>query len=133
MARLLRVIADESSFDSVSLQTIDQFEVPLSEYRLGTYLVCGGEYIPGVYRSSSEPCDVSLGRGLLASDGFNRQLQLKVKSVGGKMRLRWHATFTDRLEGIAVGDKLEALHDESNKMFEAMITDETRRYMGGEA
>jgi uncharacterized protein (TIGR04255 family) len=133
MGQLVQVIGDESSFDSVSLQTIDQLEVPRSEFTLGRYLVCGGTYVPGLYESSAEPCDISLGRGLLASDGFNRQLQVKVTSVGSGMRVRWHATFTNKLQGNSIAAKLEALHSESNEMFESMITDDTRRFMGGQA
>jgi hypothetical protein len=133
MNNLLQVVGEAADFDSGSLQTIDQLDVPRSGFQVGRYLVCGGEYIPGTYQSSSEPCDISLGRGLLPSDGFNRQLQLSVKADGPKMRIRWHATFTNRLRGASVAQRLEDLHNESTKMFEAMITDETRQFMEGEA
>lgn len=130
VVRLLDVMGSAAEFGSVSFQTIDQIEVPAIEYRLGRFVVCGGKYVPGFYESSTQPCDITLGLGLLSSDGFNRQLGLKAQAIGENMRLRWHSSFTDILQDDLLV-RLEALHEESNEMFEAMITDETRRHMGG--
>src|SRR6185503_14455980 len=96
-----------------------------------------GNQIPTSHRDSSEACDVSLGRGYLTTDGFNRSMRLQVRGSAqgaepGTMSIRADAVFHDVIR--ISQDPLEvlgALHEESNRFFEALVTDETRGIMGG--
>jgi uncharacterized protein (TIGR04255 family) len=126
---------DKLAITSVSLNTIDQMEIDLAkvkDFRLGKYLACGGRFLPKYYDEVREPCDISLGHGVLATDGFNRQVRVALRVEGNKATVQMNGTFQRTLgkqnELFAL---LEGLHTESTETFEALITDETRRHMGG--
>lgn len=116
---------------SVLLQAVDEIDSIGPDEPLGRYLNCGSRYIPALYSDRSEPCDISLGLGVLERDGFNRQLKIRMQRVADKKRLRWNTVIHESISNGSALDKLEHLHGESNAMFEEMITSATREHMGG--
>jgi uncharacterized protein (TIGR04255 family) len=119
--------------ESLSLNTIDRLRVPRQGYRLGRYLACGGKFLPEWYSESTEAVDITLGRGILQEDGFNRQFRFKVR-VKAEVSAEIRSTFHDLVQAqLSLHKALEKLHDESSRAFEEMITNETRHsVMGGE-
>ena len=122
------------SIQSLSLHTIDRLVVDKSRFSVGRFLSCGGAYIPSYYADTTEACDISLGRGILVDDGFNRQVAVGVRIEDAKVTVQITAAFQNLLSDQAgLFALLDRLHMESNKTFEALITDETRQLMGGES
>lgn len=123
---------DKLSIASVSLNTIDKLEVPIEGFTMGKFFECGGRFMPAYYADVREPCDVSLGHGVLDTDGFNRQLRVSLRAEEGKAKVVVNGTFHRRLEKQAeLFALLGRLHTESTDTFEALITAETRKHMGG--
>jgi uncharacterized protein (TIGR04255 family) len=117
---------------SLSLNTTDQLKVPATGFVLGAYLECGGTMIPSWFKQASGPADIIYGKGDVATDGFNRQLQLSVQRNSSEMLLRAQLIFHDRVSAPDdLESKLEGLHQESNQSFESLITDRVRHLMGG--
>lgn len=119
--------------ESLSLNTIDRFDVPREGFRLGRYLNCGGPRLPQWYDDAAESCDVILGRGVVKLEGRNRQLRISVRFIDEKVRVDIQSAFHDRLaDSDGYITLLEKLHEESNRSFESLLTDETRqKVMGG--
>lgn len=114
-------------YESLNLSTIDRFTAPLNGFRLGDYLDCGGRYVPAWYQDATDPLDLSLGRGFLKQQGYNRSIKVKVRIADDEVRMEIHGVFHDRLKaGANMFDTLDALHTESNAAFEALITERTR-------
>lgn len=117
---------------SVSLTTIDKMKVPQAGFTLGRYLHCGGPIVPAWYADTSVASDVTLGKGLVVKDGFNRQVRIAVRPSGdAEVEIVATTLFHNRHDKGSVGDELEAIHEESNKTFESLITETTRQHMGG--
>lgn len=117
------------NFKSIELNTIDQFEVPLPDYRFGKWLNCKGPYLPPWYEDVSDPCDIHMGQGLLNVNGQNRQLHVHVEThpKAGIARIRMQGIFHDALQDQkSFDERLSALHDEANEQFESIITDALR-------
>jgi len=123
----LRTALPNAAYESLNLITVDRFEVPAIGFKLGSYLRCGGTYIPSWYEDANEPIDITLGRGFLRQQGRNRVVKVKVRILGDKARVDLEAVFHERVPAEPVlFAMLETLHDESTSAFEAMITDRTR-------
>ncbi len=120
------------AFASMNLNTIDRFSVPVEGYVFDRYVSCGGKIVPDWYRDSREALDITLGKGLLQDDARNRQINVKVlkrESVLIEFRVGLHNLIGGERKW---KDVLEMLHDESNEIFESLITDTTRsEIMGG--
>lgn len=119
--------------DSISLTTIDRFEVNKKDFTLDQYVNCGGPTVPAMYKDSRHAVDVILGHGNLKMDHFNRQFKLKVSHKIDKMEIIVESVFHDLLKNTDDIDVvLERLHEESNSSFESWITIKTREeVMGG--
>jgi hypothetical protein len=96
------------------------------------YVNCGGKIVPEWYKGSRETLDITLGRALVKEDTWNRQIIVRVRRrepVSIEFRVGLHNVVgsSERWK-----DVLETLHDESNQVFESLITDTTRNeIMGG--
>lgn len=119
--------------EQVALITLDEMSVPRKDFTVGSYLECGGERIPSWFRSTKEACDLSLGKGILQVDGFNRVVRVVVRPEGENVRVRMESQFRNRVGPSGdVVSTIEELHKESNASFESMITNRTRNeVMGG--
>jgi uncharacterized protein (TIGR04255 family) len=119
--------------DSVSLATIDRFQVPANRFRLGDYLAATGKWIPTSYAEVAEASDITLGRGLLPVDGKNRVVKVAVRRASeGEAQVTLECVLIDRLEGARPESVYDRLHDEALALFEELITDKTRtEVMGG--
>jgi uncharacterized protein (TIGR04255 family) len=122
----------EFAIVSMNLNTIDRFSVPVKSYVFDHYVNCGGKMVPEWYKGSREALDITLGRGLVKEDTWNRRINVKVRRrdpVVIEFRVGLHNVVTSGKSWKAV---LETLHDESNEIFESLITDSTRsEIMGG--
>lgn len=127
---VLRATGDRT-VASVALHTIDRLDVAFEGYTLGRYFSCDGGWIPKAFSNYSEPCDISFGHGYLQTDGFNRSLKLQQRAEGERRTVRIDAVFHEVLEGSSLPEKLEKLHTDGVTLFEQLITDETRKIMGG--
>jgi uncharacterized protein (TIGR04255 family) len=122
----------EFAIASMKLNTIDRFSVPVESYVFDRYVNCGGKIVPEWYKGSREALDLTLGRALVKEDTWNRQINVKVRR-----REPVVIEFRVGLHNVVGSDKswkdvLETLHDESNQLFESLITDTTRNeIMGG--
>jgi uncharacterized protein (TIGR04255 family) len=120
------------SLKSVNLNTIDRFTVPRASYLLDQYVNVGGKIVPGWYKGSKEALDLTLGWGLLNENGWNKQVNVRVRcaeAVTIEFRAAHHKILASGLEWKSA---LNELHEQSNVTFEALITDKTRNeVMGG--
>jgi uncharacterized protein (TIGR04255 family) len=119
---------------SISLVTIDKFEVSTDSYVLDKYLNCNGDIIPKWYKGSKEAIDLILGHYFLNADDKNRQVRVVVRPQVKKVSVEFQSTFHNKIDDndSNIDKVLEQLHDESNKSFELIITDTTRQeIMGG--
>lgn len=119
--------------DSLSLVTIDKFLVEKDAFSASSHLNVGGPIIPGWYSNTPESLDINLGKGLLAVDGRNRQVNINVKAGSDPVSVTIRSQFVDKLPpGSDLNEVLERLHKESNATFESLITDRLRsEIMGG--
>jgi uncharacterized protein (TIGR04255 family) len=125
--------APKAKVDSAKFNTIDVIKVPIKNFTVGKYLFCGGKIIPSWYNETDTSFDMSLGKGLLQKDRFNRQVQISGRSGGDQFIISIHSVYHEMINGSNVKTLLDKLHEESNESFEAMITDYTRNeIMGGE-
>lgn len=124
----------ELRIESVELHTVDKLKVPRDDYMLGQWLNCNGSMIPRWYEQAVEACDLNLGLGLPRIDKRNRQLRVHVSPKDTEVEINFDSIFFQTFEATADVDKILAmLHNESNEMFEAVITDNVRnKVMGGE-
>lgn len=119
---------------SISLNTIDSMTPPREGFALGKYLDCGGDFVPRWYHDTAVSADITLGRGLLRDDGFNRQIRIALRVDANQAQIQMNAVFHDALdEAQSIEDRLARLHEESTRTFEGTITDATRALMGGKA
>jgi len=111
---------------SMNLNTIDRFSVPGESYVLDRYVDCGCKIVPAWYKGSREAIDITLGRALVKEDAWNRQINVKVRKREPMLiefRVGLHNTVgSDK----SWKDVLDGLHNESNEIFESLITDSTR-------
>lgn len=133
---LLRIVERSgisiSTLSTVSLNTIDEIHVEDPEFSIGKYLNCGGPRIPSVFHEVAEPVDMTLGRGILSMNGFNRQLRVAVRTEGPNQRILLTSIFKNRLDGRAPLEVLEMLHDESTASFKSLVSPTTENeVMGG--
>jgi uncharacterized protein (TIGR04255 family) len=118
--------------ESLALNTIDRIDVPAEGYQFGRYLNCDGRFLPHWYENSTEASDITFGRGLLHDDLFNRQINIRVRRMQKDFTIQIRSVFSNMLRQQSKSELLEQLHNESNKVFEALITDATRiEVMGG--
>lgn len=119
---------------AVSLIALDEMKVEKSSFTLGEYLHCGSKFVPSWYGNSTEAVDISLGRGLLESDGYNTSVQIAVRPDSSDLvSIELQSSFRILVSpGHGLRDTLELLHSKSLEAFEEMITDKTRdQIMGG--
>ena len=131
----VRVVASKSGqfvVSSMNLHTIDRFSVPTESYVFDRYVNCGGKFVPDWYIGAREALDITLGRALVKEDTWNRQIIVRVRRrepVSIEFRVGLHNVVRSDENW---KDVLETLHDESNQVFELLITDTTRNeIMGG--
>lgn len=132
----LELIKDysKSSYSSISLNTIDVFKIEKDKYLLNDYFDCEGGVIPLWYKGSTEAIDIKLGKGLLNVDNFNKSTYLKVRINKEFAEIHLHTKLQNIISNgrdNSVIDELEKLHDESNDVFESIITDKTRSELLG--
>jgi hypothetical protein len=117
---------------SMNLHTIDRFSVPAESYVFDRYVNCGGKFVPEWYKGACEALDITLGRALVKEDAWNRQIIVRVRRrepVSIEFRVGLHNVVGS---GERWKDVLETLHNESNQVFESLITETTRNeIMGG--
>lgn len=117
----------ERNITSISLHTLDKFNVPLEGFEMGSWLNCGGPMLPEWYSDNKEACDIDLGKGLLVVSGSNRQLHLKVRPEKTDVSIRFESVFHDVLTDERGFDQtLSDLHGESTRIFESIITQHVR-------
>jgi uncharacterized protein (TIGR04255 family) len=118
--------------DTLSLNTIDELRVPLSNFVVGKYLDCGGKRIPAWYADTKEAFDIILRKGVLKTDGFNRLLNVAGRPSTDVFLLRILSEFHNVRGETRVEELLSTLHEESNESFESLLTKTTRdEVMGG--
>lgn len=123
---ILRQTASRARPVSLALNTIDRFEIPAG-LPLGDFLNCGGPRIPAILADTTQAFDYDIGRGLLPSNGQNRQLHISGRPNAATYIVNIHAVFHETIsEGGDVLQKLEQLHDDANAVFESLITGRTR-------
>jgi len=116
---------------ALSLQAIDQLAIDGPGFKLGSYFACKGTWIPQWYEDCAEACDISLGRGHVHEGGKNRQLALRLRPSPTGFVVKLNTIFKDKLRNSPPVEVLESLHKEATDLFEAVITDATRKKMGG--
>lgn len=123
----------ELQITSLNLGALDQFDVPGNGFLVSEYLNVGGPIIPSWYSGCRESLDLDMGYGILDQDGHNRQIHVNVRAAGDPVRIGFRCQFHDRVDhDTELISLLSRLHDESNRTFEALITDEVRNnIMGG--
>ena len=112
--------------ESVVFQTIDQFEVDSKDFVFSKYLSCDGSIFPAWYKDEKSSGDLTLGKGLLNEEGKNRQIHASIRKTAEKTIVNLRCVFQSLLQNGTPMKLLENLHEESNKTFEAMITEHTR-------
>jgi uncharacterized protein (TIGR04255 family) len=123
---LLRQTASRARPVSLALNTLDRFEIPRG-LPLGDFLNCGGPRIPAILADTTQAFDYDIGRGLLESEGQNRQLHISGRPGAATYLVNIHAVLHETIsESGDIFLKLEQLHDDANIMFESLITDRTR-------
>ena len=133
MIEIVEETVDKFEPLSCSLHTIDRFEVSKDGYQLGNWLNCDGRYIPTWYQDSDEACDISIGKGQINQDKFNRAISVTVRRKELQFQVMINSHFWDTLSnGQDIYVVIEKLHDEANMVFEGIITDNLREeIMGG--
>lgn len=113
---------------SVSLSTIDRADIDRTpSFTLGDYLNCGGPRIPSILADTTIAFAYDAGQGVLAIDGFNRQLHISGGPARDAFIIHIHTVFQVRAGAVAeVIPTLEKLHSESNESFESLITERMR-------
>lgn len=123
---ILRQTASRARPVSLALNTLDRFEIPRG-LPLGEFLNCGGPRIPAILADTTQAFDYDIGRGLLESEGQNRQLHISGRPGATAYLVNIHAVFHQTIpESGDILLKLEQLHDDANTVFESLITDRTR-------
>ncbi|MEO8379910.1 MAG: TIGR04255 family protein [Acidobacteriota bacterium] len=123
---ILRQTASRARPVSLALNTLDRFEIPRG-LPLGEFLNCGGPRIPSILADTTQAFDYDIGRGLLESEGQNRQLHISGRPGTATYLVNIHAVFHQTIpESGDILLKLEQLHDDANTVFESLITDRTR-------
>jgi uncharacterized protein (TIGR04255 family) len=125
---VLKAIGVTTAAESVSLATIDRFTVLGAGFRLGEYLAADGVWLPKALADVAEPCDLTLGRGVLHLSGRNRVVKVAVRQLDeAKVQVTLECVFANSLpKDSDVESAFEELHDEALVLFEQLITDKTR-------
>jgi len=120
---------------SVRFQTVDQFDVPALGFRLGSYLAAKDGRLPTVFLDTTSTAHLSVGDGLLALEGWNRSLTVRVRRLPDSktMRVLVESIFHEqRAETESPYQLMERLRRKSVLSFESLITDLLRvDVMGG--
>jgi uncharacterized protein (TIGR04255 family) len=118
--------------DTLLLQTVDRIAVPIATFTVGKYLQCGGARIPEWYCDTTQAFDITLGKGVLRTDGFNRVLRIAGRPAGNLFTFDITSVFHDVARGRSAEDLLSELHRESNESFYSLVTQTTiDEVMGG--
>jgi uncharacterized protein (TIGR04255 family) len=119
--------------ESLNLATLDTLKVSKEGFSARKYLNVEGMIVPKWYGETSESFDIDLGRGLLDINGHNRQVHVNVRAAEDPVTVSIRCEFHDKVRGTSdLTVLLIKLHDESNAIFEALITDHVRNVvMGG--
>jgi uncharacterized protein (TIGR04255 family) len=124
--QILRQTAPTARPVSLALNTLDRFEIPRGS-TVGAFLNCGGPRIPAILADTTEAFDYDIGRGLLQSDGKNRQVHISGRPGADVYVVDIHGVFHEKMsDGGDILAKLNQLHDDANVVFESLITDRTR-------
>lgn len=126
--RAVSAVASPWFPQSISLNTLDRAVVaPLSSFRLGDYLNCGGPRIPEVLADTSVAFDYDVGRGAFQVDARNRQLHINGRPLRDTYAIGMHCVFHERISSESeIVPTLQELHEESNRSFESLVTDQMR-------
>ncbi len=116
----------------VDLQTIDKWKVDPAGFTIGQYLNCGGHFIPKWYSEVRVSSDISLGQGFHHKDGFNKKVNVRVRTSEDNVQFQILITLGVTDQQRDFDTLMEKLHSESVECFEALITDRVRNeVMGG--
>ncbi len=128
----VRSIIGAVQLDTLALHTIDKFVVPIAMFTAGKYLQCGGVRIPAWYSDTRQAFDITLGKGLLKTDGFNRVLRIAGRPAEETFTIQITSLFHDAAHGKSAEELLSTLHEESNVSFYSLVTQTTvDEVMGG--
>jgi uncharacterized protein (TIGR04255 family) len=128
----VRTVTGHLPIEMLALHTIDQIDVPLAGFTVGKYLQCGGKRIPSWYADTAQAFDITLGKGLLKTDGFNRVLKIAGRAADETFTIRILSVFQDTIKAKSIEQSLSDLHDESNESFYSLITPTTaNQVLGG--
>ena len=117
---------------TVALSTVDGIDAPRDGFTMGRYLACGGRFVPGWYADVRDASDINLGRGTIDENAYNRQASIAVRMAPERALVQLNVMLQERIGGTSdLLGVLARLHDESNQMFEDIISDGTRALMGG--
>jgi uncharacterized protein (TIGR04255 family) len=116
----------------VDLQTIDKWKVAPAGFTIGQYLNCGGRLIPEWYSEVSVSSDISLGQGFHHKDGFNKKVNVRVRTSEDNVQFQILIVLGVTDQQRDFDTLMNKLHSESVECFEALITDRVRNeVMGG--
>ena len=123
-----------SNIEGIAFNTVDVMNV-FNNAPLGKYLNCG-EIIPMWYSQIKESFDISLGRGFLQADKYNKHIQLIGREINNEYQIKISSLFQKLITQPIISidylsNEIENLHEESNTTFESMITDYTRENILG--
>jgi uncharacterized protein (TIGR04255 family) len=127
-----KVVERTPNIVRVAHQTIDKWKAERSSFTIGQYLNCGGPFIPGWYSEVNVSGDISLGQGFHAKDGFNKNINLRVRTSDNAVQFQMSVNLAVAGEQLNLMQTMDQLHDESGQIFEGVITDKVRNeIMGG--
>jgi uncharacterized protein (TIGR04255 family) len=127
---LISKIHPGAIIDSLNLVAKDAFSVAFDGFTIGRYLDCNGEVIPKLYSDIKSASDLMLGYGFFPIDGSNSQAKIAVRINKETVAITFETYCLKKLAETVIGT-LRILHDELNRRFEAMITQETRNNVFG--
>jgi uncharacterized protein (TIGR04255 family) len=120
-------------FTQVDLVTIDKWKVDRVGFTIGQYLNCGGLFIPEWYSEIGVSSDISLRQGFHLKDGFNKRVNVIVRTSDNDVQFQVVASFGETGWQGDFDALMDRLHSESLQCFEALITDRVRNeIMGGQ-
>lgn len=118
---------------ALGLHTLDKFNVPAIDFVASDYLNTSGPMIPAWYKGAVAPFDITLGKGFLEADGYNKQFTVRARNKEEAVEVRTESAFKKSIKPEEkILNVLGQLHAESTDSFESWITDKTRNVvMGG--
>lgn len=132
-AAIATVLESPAQFTQVDLVTIDKWKVDRVGFTIGQYLHCGGRFIPQWYSELDVSSDISLGQGFYLKDGFNKRVNVRIRTSNDAAQFQIVASFGEAGWQGDFDALMDRLHSESLRCFEALITDKVRNeVMGGQ-